>query len=200
MRKAGSRTSVRPLTRRHAIELRNTQFNHDAERLVHVVQQAMGGSRTMGARPAGWYCRYGPSVNTRRLLAEAGGFTYDSDSYDDELPYWQTVQGKPHLVVPYSQSTNDVKFGRGTLGTADDFFQFCRDGFDMLYREGRTHPKMMSVGLHMRIIGHPARAAGLERLLDYVARHRDVWITRRVEIAEHWRATHPYPGRGLNEP
>ncbi len=155
--------------------------------------------RTMGARPAGWYCRYGPSVNTRRLLVEEGGFIYDSDSYDDELPYWQTVQGQPHLVVPYSQSTNDVKLGRGVLGTADDFFQFCRDGFDMLYREGRTQPKMMSVGLHMRIIGHPARAAGLERLLDYVARHRDVWIARRIDIAEHWRATHPYPGHGLNE-
>ena len=172
----------------------------EAEEREQIAGAVASIERTMGARPAGWYCRYGPSVNTRRLLAEAGGFTYDSDSYDDELPYWQTVQGKPHLVVPYSQSTNDVKFGRGTLGTADDFFQFCRDGFDMLYREGRTHPKMMSVGLHMRIIGHPARAAGLERLLDYVARHRDVWITRRVEIAEHWRATHPYPGRGLNEP
>ena len=115
------------------------------------------------------------------------------------MPYWQTVQGQPHLIVPYSQSTNDVKMGRGVLATADDFFQFCRDGFDMLYHEGRTQPKMMSVGLHMRIIGHPSRAAGLERLLDYVARHRDVWIARRVDIAEHWRATHPYPGRGLNE-
>lgn len=171
----------------------------EAEERDQIARAVASIERTMGVRPAGWYCRYGPSVNTRRLLVEEGGFIYDSDSYDDELPYWQTVQGQPHLIVPYSQSTNDVKMGRGVLATADDFFQFCRDGFDMLYHEGRTQPKMMSVGLHMRIIGHPSRAAGLERLLDYVARHRDVWIARRVDIAEHWRATHPYPGRGLNE-
>lgn len=178
--------------------VKHFDLSEDEER-EQIARAVASIERTMGARPAGWYCRYGPSLNTRRLLVEEGGFIYDSDSYDDELPYWQTVQGQPHLVVPYSQSTNDVKLGRGVLGTADDFFQFCRDGFDMLYREGRSQPKMMSVGLHMRIIGHPARAAGLERLLDYVAQHRDVWIARRIDIAEHWRTTHPYPGHGLNE-
>jgi allantoinase len=146
---------------------------------------------TMGERPLGWYCRYGPSLNTRNLLVEEGGFLYDSDAYDDELPYWTTVHGRSHLIVPYSLSTNDSKFGRGTFATGDDFFTYCRDAFDFLYREGATKPRMLSVGLHMRIIGHPARAGGLERLLDHVSRFPDVWITRRIEIARHWAATHP---------
>jgi allantoinase len=147
--------------------------------------------QTMGERPLGWYCRYGPSLNTRRLLAEEGGFLYDSDAYDDELPYWTRVQGKPHLVVPYSLSTNDSKYGRGTFATGDDFFSYCRDAFDFLYREGGSRPKMLSIGLHMRIIGHPARAAGLEKLLDHVGRFPDAWITRRIDIARHWAANHP---------
>ena len=101
----------------------------------------------------------GPGVNTRRLLVEEGGFLYDSDAYDDELPYWVRVNGQPHLVVPYSLSTNDSKFGRGVFATGDDFFHYCRDAFDFLYQEGRSQPKMLSIGLHMRLIGHPARAA-----------------------------------------
>jgi peptidoglycan/xylan/chitin deacetylase (PgdA/CDA1 family) len=153
---------------------------------------------TLGERPVGWYCRYGPSVSTRRLLVEEGGFLYDSDYYGDELPFWKTVGGKPHLIVPYSLTNNDGKF-TGWTGTADDWFAFIRDAFDMLYREGATQPKMMSIGLHMRLIGHPARASGLERLLDYMMQHQDIWITRRRDIASHWIATHPYNGRGLNE-
>ncbi len=117
--------------------------------------------------------------------------SYDSDAYDDELPYWTKVQGKPHLVVPYSLSTNDSKYGRGTFATGDDFLTYCRDAFDFLYREGATQPKMLSIGLHMRIIGHPARAAGLERLLDHIGRVADVWVTRRIDIARHWAANHP---------
>jgi peptidoglycan/xylan/chitin deacetylase (PgdA/CDA1 family) len=146
---------------------------------------------TFGQRPIGWYCRYGPSSNTRRLLVEEGGFLYDSDAYNDELPYWVIVSGRPHLVVPYTLTNNDAKFGRGVFATGDDFFKFCRDAFDLLYREGRTSPKMMTVGLHLRQIGHPARASGLERFLDHVARHSDVWICRREEIAQHWIVTHP---------
>ncbi len=149
--------------------------------------------QTMGERPFGWYCRSGPSVYTRRLLVEEGGFLYDSDAYDDELPYWTRVAGKPHLVVPYSLSTNDSKFGRGTFATGDDFFHYCRDAFDVLYQEGRTQPKMLSIGLHMRIIGHPARAAGLQRLLDHVMRFEEVWITRRLDIARHWVTHFPPP-------
>jgi peptidoglycan/xylan/chitin deacetylase (PgdA/CDA1 family) len=146
---------------------------------------------SVGNRPEGWYCRYGPSVNTRRLLAEEGGFLYDSDSYADELPFWQAVEGKPHLVVPYSLTHNDGKFVNQT-GTAAQWFEFIRDGFDMLYKEGARHPRMMSVGMHMRFIGNPSRAAGLERVLDHVMKHKDVWITRRIDIAKHWRKVHPW--------
>ena len=152
-------------------------------------------TKTFGQHPAGWYCRYGPSINTRRLLVEEGGFLYDSDAYNDELPYWVEVGERSHLVVPYTLTNNDTKFGRGIFATADDFFAFCRDAFDMLYREGKTAPKMMSVGLHLRQIGHPARAAGLERFLDHVQKHKGVWVCRREEIARHWIATHPYVRR-----
>ncbi|MBB3896691.1 allantoinase PuuE [Roseococcus suduntuyensis] len=152
-------------------------------------------TRSTGNRPLGWYCRYGPSVNTRALLAEEGGFLYDSDAYNDELPYWVLQDGKPVLVVPYSLVTNDAKFGRGPFSTADDYFTFLRDQFDMLYAEGATQPKMMSCGLHLRLIGHPARAVGLARFLDYIRGHEGVWVARRIEIAEHWRRTFPYqPG------
>src|SRR6266850_1491654 len=120
---------------------------------------------------------------------------YDSDAYNDELPYWVRVNERPHLVVPYSLTANDSKFGRGGFFTADDYFTFVKDGFDVLYREGRTEPKMMSLGLHMRLIGHPSRAAGLERALDYMSRHKGVWFTRRLDIAKHWAATHPAPAR-----
>jgi hypothetical protein len=155
--------------------------------------------RTLGAAPDGWYCRYGPSVNTRRLVVEHGGFLYDSDNYGVELPFWTTVEGKPHLIVPYTMANNDGKFFGGTA-TADDWFAFCRDGFDVMLEEGRRGAaRMMSIGLHPRIIGQPARAAGLMRLLDHMARHHGVWFARRVDIARHWIATHPYPGKGLGE-
>ena len=100
--------------------------------------------------------------------------------------------------MPYSLTNNDGKYA-GWVGTSDDWFSFVRDAFDMLYREGAKTPKMMSVGLHMRLIGHPARAVGLERLLDHIMQHDGVWVTRRLDIARHWMATHPYPGKGLNE-
>jgi peptidoglycan/xylan/chitin deacetylase (PgdA/CDA1 family) len=154
--------------------------------------------KTTGQRPLGWYCRYGPGINTRRLVVEHGGFLYDSDYYGEELPFWKTVGGKGHLVVPYTLTNNDGKYA-GWMGTSDQWFSFIRDAFDMLYQEGARHPKMMSIGLHPRLIGHPARAAGLERFLDYVQGRGDVWITRRVDIARHWMEMHPFRGRGLNE-
>ena len=169
----------------------------EAEEREHIRMAIASLKASVGERPLGWYCRYGPGINTRRLLVHEGGFLYDSDYYGDELPFWKTVSGRPHLIVPYSLTNNDGKFGE--LGTADQWFAFIRDAFDMLYREGATQPKMMSVGLHMRLIGHPARAVGLERLLDHVMKHDGVWVARRLEIARHWAATHPYPGRGLNE-
>jgi peptidoglycan/xylan/chitin deacetylase (PgdA/CDA1 family) len=170
----------------------------EAEERDHIRKAVTSTVKMIGERPQGWYCRYGPGENTRRLVVEEGGFLYDSDYYGDELPFWLTVDGKPHLVVPYSLTNNDGKYMTG-VANSDQWFALLRDAFDMLYREGRTQPRMMSVGLHMRLIGHPARAVGLERLLDYMQKHAGVWITRRVDIARHWIATHPYPGKGLNE-
>jgi peptidoglycan/xylan/chitin deacetylase (PgdA/CDA1 family) len=167
-------------------------LSRTAER-EHITKAIASFKKTIGERPLGWYCRYGPSVNTRELLVGEGGFLYDSDAYNDELPYWVTVNGRGHLVVPYSLTNNDGKYATVT-GTSDQWFSFVRDAFDMLLREGARHPKMMSVGMHMRLIGHPARAAGLERLLDHMLKQDGVWITRRIDIARHWVATHPYPG------
>lgn len=150
-------------------------------------------SRTTGRAPTGWYCRYAPTVNTRRLLLDQGGFLYDSDAYNDELPYWAAVGDRQQLVIPYSLAINDGKFSRGAMATANDFFEFARDSFDMLYHEGARTPKMMSLGLHMRLIGHPGRAMGLARFLDHVQKHNDVWVCQREQIARHWRTTHP-PG------
>jgi peptidoglycan/xylan/chitin deacetylase (PgdA/CDA1 family) len=164
----------------------------EAEEREHIQKAVASLKQTIGERPAGWYCRYGPSVNTRRLLVEEGGFTYDSDYYGEELPFWQTVEGKPHLIVPYTLTNNDGKYA-GTIGNADQWFGLVRDAFDVLYSEGATQPKMMSVGMHMRILGHPARTAGLWRLLDYIQKHSGVWVTRRIDIAKHWAKVHPAP-------
>ncbi|MDQ2681452.1 MAG: allantoinase PuuE [Candidatus Eremiobacteraeota bacterium] len=148
--------------------------------------------QSIGERPLGWYCRYAPSENTRRLVVEEGGFLYDSDAYNDDLPYWVSVSGKDHLVIPYTLDVNDMKFSVAPGFTSPSgYFEYMRDSFDLLYREGATAPKMMSVGLHARLAGRPGRAAALERFLDHVGRHDDVWICRRVEIARHWIATHP---------
>lgn len=152
-------------------------------------------TRTIGERPYGWYCRYAPSGNTRRLVVEEGGFLYDSDAYNDDLPYWVRVEGKPHLVIPYTLDVNDMKFSVPPgFSAPSGFFEYLRDTFDVLYREGKTQPKMMSVGLHARLAGRPGRAAALERFLDYVLQHEDVWICRRVDIARHWIANHPADG------
>ncbi|MDQ6823753.1 MAG: allantoinase PuuE [Candidatus Eremiobacteraeota bacterium] len=148
--------------------------------------------RTTGTRPYGWYCRYAPSLNTRRLLVEEGGFLYDSDAYNDDLPYWVKVSEKSHLVIPYTLDVNDMKFSVAPgFSSPSGYFEYMRDAFDVLYREGKTHPKMLSVGLHARLAGRPGRAAALERFLDHVQKHEDVWICRRVDIARHWIATHP---------
>jgi peptidoglycan/xylan/chitin deacetylase (PgdA/CDA1 family) len=170
----------------------------EAEERDHIRKAVKSLKQTVGDAPAGWYCRYGPSVNTRRLVVEHGGFTYDSDYYGDDLPFWTTVEGKPHLVVPYSLTNNDGKYAT-TMSNSNEWFNLVKDAFDVLYREGAQSPKMMSVGMHMRILGHPGRTAGLWRLLDYLQKQQGVWITRRIDIAKHWIATHPFPGKGLNE-
>ena len=144
--------------------------------------------RTIGRRPLGWYCRYGPSVHTRRLVVEEGGFEYDSDSYADELPFLVQVGGRPWCVVPYTLDANDMKFWRPPgVGTAGDFFDYLRDTFDTLYREGSTTPRMMSVGLHCRIAGRPGRAPAVERFVEYAKGHPGVWFARRLDIARAWR-------------
>ncbi|WP_374440241.1 allantoinase PuuE [Stella sp.] len=172
--------------------IKHFELSEEEER-EHIRRAVASLRQTVGERPIGWYCRYSPSVNTRRLLVEEGGFLYDSDAYNDDLPYWTRVSGRPHLVVPYTLSNNDAKFGRGVFGTGEDFFTYLRDAFDVLYAEGATSPKMMSVGLHQRLVGHPARAAGLMRFLDHVGRHAGVWVCRRADIARHWAAVHPAP-------
>lgn len=167
---------------------RSLSLDEERERIARTVRSI---ESSVGKAPEGWYCRYGPSVNTRSLLVEHGGFSYDSDAYNDELPYWVRVGEHDHLVVPYSLTNNDAKFLRGAIATADQFFQFLRDTFDFLYAEGKHAPKMMSVGLHLRIAGHPGRAAGLQRFLDHVSRHDGIWVCRRGEIARHWHQHHP---------
>lgn len=148
--------------------------------------------KTIGERPYGWYCRYAPSENTRRLVVEEGGFLYDSDAYNDDLPYWTSVSGKNHLVIPYTLDVNDMKFSVAPgFSSPSGYFEYMRDAFDVLYREGKTQPKMMSVGLHTRLAGRPGRFAALERFLNHVLQHEDVWICRRVDIARHWIANHP---------
>jgi peptidoglycan/xylan/chitin deacetylase (PgdA/CDA1 family) len=141
-----------------------------------------------GERPQGWYCRYAPSENTRRLLVELG-YLYDSDAYDDELPYWKQVSGKPHLVVPYNLAHNDVRFARQGITTGEEFFAYIRQAVELMLSE--PGGRMLSVGLHPRIIGQPGRAAGLARLLDWVKTQPQVWACRRIDIARHWIKEHP---------
>ena len=145
-----------------------------------------------GEPPLGWYTGR-DSPNTRALVVEHGGFLYDSDSYADDLPYWEVVNEQPHLVVPYTLDCNDMRFATNQgFNSGDQFFAYLKDAFDVLYEEGESAPKMMSVGLHCRIAGHPGRFAALQRFLDYVQGHNDVWICKRVDIARHWYQHHPY--------
>lgn len=146
---------------------------------------------TTGVRPRGWYVRYGPSVHTRELVVEEGGFAYDSNAYNDDLPYYTEVLGRKWLVIPYSLEVNDTRFWRGGMSRPSDFYETMRNSFDRLYREGATHPKLMSIGLHCRIAGRPARAVALEQFLAYAREHDGVWFARRIEIAEWWRQRYP---------
>jgi peptidoglycan/xylan/chitin deacetylase (PgdA/CDA1 family) len=158
----------------------------EQEEKEHIWQAVASLKKTVGRGPAGWYCRYAPSEFTRRLLVENGSFLYDSNAYNDDLPYWATGLERPHLVIPYSLAVNDTKLLSGGLVTGSQFFEYLRDTLDMLREEGATQPKMMSVGMHLRIVGHPGRAAGLARFLDYAKALPDIWICRRDEIAGHW--------------
>ena len=150
-------------------------------------------TRLTGERPLGWYTGR-TSENTRRLVVEEGGFLYDADSYDDDLPYWTRVGDRSHLVVPYTLDNNDMRFATPQgFNSGEQFFAYLRDAFDTLYAEGATLPRMMSVGLHCRLVGRPGRIRALERFIDYVRSFDRVWICRRIDIARHWQRQHPAP-------
>ena len=158
---------------------------------AHITGNVECVTRLIGRKPVGWYTGR-PGPNTRRLLVEVGGFLYDSDAYNDDLPYWTEVSGKRHLVIPYSFDNNDSRLQRGgDFSTGEQFFAYCRDAFDWLYRMGTEgRPRMMSVGLHGRIIGRPGRIGALARLLEHMQRHEGVWLCNRAAIARHWMAHH----------
>ncbi len=153
-----------------------------------------------GEAPLGWYTGR-DSPNTRRLVVEHGGFLYDSDSYADDLPYWVEVSGRPHLVVPYALDTNDMRFSSPQgFPSGEEFFAHLRDAFDCLYVEGEAgSPKMLSVGLHCRLVGRPARLPALARFLDHALARPGVWVARRVDIARHWASAHPAPAAAQAE-
>jgi putative urate catabolism protein len=175
------------------IDYQNVPIEQERADMLRAIETI---KRVTGERPLGWYTgRLSP--NTRQLAIEEGGFLYDADAYNDDLPYWVPGQGepqcKPHLVIPYTLDVNDMKFGTlQGFNQGQDFFTYAKDAFDELYREGASAPKMMSIGLHSRLIGRPGRIAGLRRFLDHIQAHHDVWVCRRVDIARHWIEHHPW--------
>ncbi|MDB6091929.1 MAG: puuE [Gammaproteobacteria bacterium] len=189
----------------HGLRWISYQLVDEATERAHLSEAVAILRDVTGAAPLGWYTGR-DSPNTRRLVVEHGGFVYDADSYADDLPYWTefTVESNnssrqvAHLVVPYTLDTNDMRFAAlQGFNSGTQFFDYLRDAFDTLYREGDPDgldaPKMLSVGLHARLIGRPGRSAALERFLDYVLEHEHVWICRRIDVARHWIATHPAP-------
>ena len=147
--------------------------------------------KIFGQRPLGWYTgRCSP--NTRDLVMEEGGFLYDSDSYSDDLPYWEMRRGKKQLIVPYTLDNNDMRFATNQgFNSGDQFYTYLKDSFDTLYAEGNVYPKMMSIGLHCRLIGRPGRIQSLRRFLDYILKYNDIWICKRIDIAKHWIKNYP---------
>ncbi|MDA9200214.1 allantoinase PuuE [Candidatus Pelagibacter ubique] len=157
-----------------------------SEEKKHMQLAIKAHTKIFGKRPDGWYTgRCSP--NTRDLVMEDGGFLYDSDSYSDDLPFWESRNKKKQLIIPYTLDNNDMRFATNQgFNTGDHFYSYLKDSFDTLYEEGRTNPKMMSVGLHCRIIGKPGRIQSLKKFLDYILKHEDIWICKRVDIAKHW--------------
>lgn len=194
----------------HGLRWISYQNVDEATERAHMAEAVNIIRELTGSPPAGWYTGR-DSPNTRRLVVEHGGFVYDADHYGDDLPFWQEVEARgpdgvmhttPHLVVPYTLDTNDMRFAAMQgFNSGTQFFDYLKDAFDVLYHEGDpsglNRPKMLSVGLHCRIVGRPARAAALARFLDYVQSHDKVWIARRVDIANHWRAIHPFTPRDI---
>jgi len=176
----------------HGLRWKSYQMaDRDTER-THLAEAVQILRELTGTAPLGWYTGR-DSPHTRELVVEHGGFVYDSDSYADDLPYWVRVHDTDHLVVPYTLDTNDMRFASPAgFSNGDEFFAHLRDAFDVLYAEGRDgSPKMLSVGLHCRLVGRPARTAALEKFLEHVQSRDDVWIAKRIDIARHWCAVHP---------
>jgi allantoinase len=185
----------------HGLKWISYQMTDEKTERAHMAEAVQIIKSLTGKAPLGWYTGR-DSPQTRRLVVEHGGFVYDSDSYADDLPYWTQVTptgaAKPvsHLVVPYTLDTNDMRFAAMQgFNSGTQFFDYLKDAFDVLYAEGdpngHDRPKMLSIGMHCRLLGRPARFAALQRFLDYVQNHQGVWITRRIDIAQHWIAAHP---------
>lgn len=178
----------------HGYRWINYQYVAEAVEREHLYRAVEAIDKAAGSPPLGWYTGR-TSPNTRRLVAEHGGFLYDADDYNDDLPHWVSVEGKPHLVVPYTLDANDMRFAAlQGFNAGEQFFNYLKDSFDILYDEGEDTPRMMSIGLHCRLVGRPGRLAALARFIDYVQSHERVWCCRRIEIARHWRERHPYAG------
>ncbi len=185
----------------HGLRWISYQNMDEALERAHMLEAVQIMRELTGEAPLGWYTGR-DSPNTRRLVVEHGGFAYDADHYGDDLPFWQEValgsgNTVPHLVVPYTLDTNDMRFAAAQgFNSGTQFFDYLKDAFDVLYAEGDPNgldrPKMLSIGLHCRLVGRPARAASLARFLDYVQGHEGVWIARRIDIANHWKSVHPF--------
>lgn len=161
------------------------------EEAEHIRMAVQSIEATTGDRPLGWYCRYGPSIHTRELLMEEGGFIYESDVYNDDLPYYVDVKGKSRLIVPYSMTYNDAKFSLPpNYGSPEDYLDNLKRGFDYLWEEGASHPRMMSIGLHPRLIGQASRTHALREFIEYVKDRGGGWFARRIDIARWWHAEH----------
>jgi len=175
----------------HGYRWINYQYVPEAIEREHMQRAIEIHTQLTGTRPLGWYTGR-TSPNTARLVVEEGGFLYDSDSYADDLPYYDASWGKPQLILPYTLDTNDMRFTAAQgFNSGEDFYRYIKDAFDVLYAEGSTAPKMLSIGLHCRVIGRPARFAALVKFLDYVGGFADVWVARRVDIARHWLSVMP---------
>ena len=181
----------------HGYRWINYQTIDEATERAHMALGMAAIERLTGKRARGWYTGR-DSVNTRRLVADFGGFEYDSDYYGDDLPFWLTVRKSddttaPQLVVPYTLDCNDMRFALPQgFSHGDEFFEYLRDAFDVQYAQGDERPTLMSIGMHCRILGRPGRLRALQRYLDHIEQHDRVWVTRRIDIARHWTAEHPY--------
>jgi len=175
----------------HGLKWIDHQFMSIDEERCQIAEAIRIHTEVTGEPPLGWYTGR-DSPNTRNLIKEFGNFLYHSDSYADDLPYWDTNGDTPQLLIPYTLDTNDMRFATPQgFNSGDQFFSYLKDAFDCLYEEGEECPKMLSIGLHCRIVGRPARFMALKRFVEYILSHPDVWVCTRADIAKHWHQHHP---------